>query len=71
MYEFFITFDQEIITVWSRGWKLSFGSLLLVSTRWSLILSAITGFIQPLNATNLVWSLLQLSVRIWADSVVL
>ena len=39
-YEYLITLDDEIRTVWRR--KFSAVSLLIVSTRWSLLLYAVT-----------------------------
>lgn len=45
IYEFVITFDQEVAAVWLRGKKLTFGSLLLLSTRWCMFLSALVAFI--------------------------
>lgn len=41
IYEFVITFDQEVASVWASSKKLSFGSLLLVSTRWCMVLAAL------------------------------
>lgn len=40
LYEFIITFEQEVAVVWARDKKLSLGSILLVSTRWCMVLSA-------------------------------
>lgn len=41
VYEFFISFDQEVAAVWARGKKLSFGSFLLISTRWCMVVLAV------------------------------
>lgn len=50
LYEFAITFDQEIAAVWNREKKLSAGSFLLVSTRWCMVLSAVLALL-PGNMT--------------------
>lgn len=39
VYEYIITFDREIQSVWQRKWTAS--SLLLVSTRWGMVANAI------------------------------
>jgi hypothetical protein len=39
VYEYAITFAQEVAVVWQR--KFSFVSLLLISTRWTLLLEAL------------------------------
>lgn len=41
IHEFIITLDQEVTVVWMRDNKLSLGSILLVSTRWCVVLTAI------------------------------
>lgn len=40
IYEFVITIDQEVATVWLRGNKFSMASILLVSTRWCMFILA-------------------------------
>lgn len=47
VYEFAITFDQEVAAVWTCSKKLSFGSFLLVSTRWCLVLAAVIACLPP------------------------
>lgn len=47
VYEFVITFDQEVAAVWTRGKKFTFGSFLLVSTRWCLVFAAVIACLPP------------------------
>lgn len=50
IYEFVITFDQEVAAVWLRDRKLSLGAVLLVSTRWCMVLLAIMS-LTPVTTT--------------------
>ena len=52
IYEYLITIDREVETVWWRTWTAS--SLLLLSTRWVMVLSSITQFITPSNVSYLI-----------------
>ncbi|KIP02560.1 hypothetical protein PHLGIDRAFT_122368 [Phlebiopsis gigantea 11061_1 CR5-6] len=55
-YEYFITFDQEVATVWKR--KLTATSVLLLLTRWTMITTQILTYVpitsqkQPINADS-------------------
>ena len=49
VYEFVITFDQEVAALWMRGRKLTLASLLLGSTRWCMVMSAVVISL-PVNA---------------------
>ena len=43
MYEYIITFGQEVETVWRR--KMNVTSLLVVTTRWVLVLIQVTAWL--------------------------
>jgi hypothetical protein len=43
LYEYVITFEQEVSTIWKRRFTAT--SILLLSTRWVLVLSQIVPFI--------------------------
>lgn len=45
LYEYFITFDQEVAAVWQR--KLTGPSVLLLLERWSLLLQSVMNVIPP------------------------
>ena len=45
IYEYLITLDREVQTVWCRKWTAS--SLLLLSTRWAMVLSSMLTFFSP------------------------
>lgn len=41
VYEYVVTFDQEVAAVWAREKKFAVGPLLLLSTRWCMVALAI------------------------------
>ena len=45
IYEYLITIDREVETIWRRRWTAS--SLLLLSTRWVMVLSFMLPFATP------------------------
>lgn len=47
LYEYFITFDDEIRTVWKKPWTLA--SALLLSVRWNMFVSSILIFVPEDN----------------------
>lgn len=42
-YEYLITFGEEVAVVWQRPWTAT--SVLLVSTRWVVVLTNVTGLV--------------------------
>lgn len=51
LYEYLITLDQEVATVWQRGRRLTFASALLVSTRWYMIIQSLVNAMPACEAT--------------------
>lgn len=45
VYDYVLTFAQEVTTVWRR--KMTATSLLLVTTRWVMVLQAVVQFVPP------------------------
>ena len=43
VYEYVITLDQEISTIWKREWTMS--SALLLSIRWAMLLNQIVAYV--------------------------
>ena len=49
VYEYIITFDQEVSQVWSR--KPTATSFLLLSTRWVIVLTQVIGLVPSTPST--------------------
>lgn len=43
VYEYIITFDQEVVAVWKRRWNATSG--LLISIRWVMVFSQILSWL--------------------------
>lgn len=42
LYEYIMTIDQEVAAVWRRGKRSSLVSLLLISTRWCMVIAGVS-----------------------------
>lgn len=42
VYEYIITFDDEVSTIWRRRWTAP--SILLLTTRWNMMIQAVINF---------------------------
>ncbi|GJE98353.1 hypothetical protein PsYK624_145810 [Phanerochaete sordida] len=54
VYEYVVTFDQEVVCVWRR--KFSATSLLLLSTRWVMVLYQATGILPRSHTSCTQWN---------------
>lgn len=52
VYDCIITFDQEIAVVWRRDGKLSLGSILIVSTRWRMVMGSAVSLVPALTSVR-------------------
>lgn len=57
IHEYIITFDREISIVWRRKW--SFMSIVLLSTRWVMLVNAITTFLPAHSVQVRRWRAMQ------------